>query len=316
MWSTGYIGEIRKIQQVTIISNQGIYSKGIDMLRSEVLSRLEQLQFPTSHILPGILIGSKDNIDSATSEVFTKSGLIHILVLSGFNITVTAAAVYILLRNLPYIVRLTVSAGVTFILVAISGSEEPAVRAYITTLIILALMPRISNPKNAIRLTIYAATIVLLVSPETLHSISFQLSTLATLAVFTSGSLIQSRKHSLLHPLYVAVAATLFTSPTILYLSGVLNASSTIANIVAAPLVPIVMGLGLMYVLVPNELTMLAVQHVGSALYEVAHAFAYKISYIVIYPITHETLNLMNIVLIAALLIFTHLVCNRSNEYK
>lgn len=311
MWSLDYIGELHVGGDNSyIITDSTGYADAIENLRGSILSRLSELRYPANQIIPGILIGSKDNLDSATKEGFVASGLIHILVLSGFNITILAATVYFLLYWLPAYVRISASILASLFLVQISGSEEPAVRALITTSIVLIFVPMLSNAKNIIRLTAYAASVVLIVSPETVNSISFQLSTLATLAVFTSAQICQKINSSFIQTTIVTVVATIFTAPTILLISETLNLASIAANIVSAPAVPLIMGSGVLYLLIPTrifeELVKITLIPVSYSI----QVFGYEFPLLLHISISRETANIINMALVSLLILSVYFLCN------
>lgn len=313
LWNLGHVGEIRPTSPIYIADNLGELDKIVLTIRSAILSQLQELSFPANQIVPGVLVGSKESIDQPTKDVFMSSGLIHILVLSGYNISIVALFVFYILRFSPYVLRLVISAGVTYILVLISGSEEPAVRAYITTMLALVLLPNLSNTKNAVRITAYAAFIVLIVSPETIYSISFQLSTLATLAVFTIGTILSNREiHPVLSVLGITTAAQIFTLPTILLLSGEYNLSSLLANIIVAPIVPIIMFFAAIYSVVPLQMVGDCIELASRLIYTIATAFSGNLSLVLRFPISHETSGALNIALVFLLVLFSSSVCNQT----
>lgn len=316
LWNQGYVGDIHISEPVSILQGHSSFDGAVISIRAGILSRLQQLSFPANQIVPGILIGNKDSIDTSTRDVFLGSGLIHILVLSGYNISIVALAVFYVLKFSPYAVRLGVTAVVTYTLVIISGSEEPAVRALLMTMFALALLPNLSSTKNAVRITGYVAAIMLIVSPETIHSISFQLSTLATLAVFTIGTITASKKiNPILSILYVTVAAQLFTLPLVLLLSGQYNASSILANLFTAPLIPILMFFGAAYCIVPLQIIAHSIEYVSLLIYSIAAIFSQKLSVTLHLSISHETVGALNILLVFLLLLLSSSVSNKTYKY-
>jgi competence protein ComEC len=142
--------------------------------------------------------GDRDGIDPATDEAFARSGLAHLLSVSGLHLAVVAFAVDRLLRALllrvgPLAARLeprriaaALAIPATALYAVATGASVPALRAAVAAGAAFAatLAGREREPLNVIAL---AALAILACEPGALHDVSFQLSfaSVAGLAAWT-----------------------------------------------------------------------------------------------------------------------------------
>jgi competence protein ComEC len=210
-------------------------------------------------LLAGLNLGEKSNIDSAFRDDLVTTGTIHMIALSGYNVTVVANA----LRDL-FVDILGLSArvasfagGICIILfVVMTGLQSSAIRAGIMALIGLFARGK-GRAYDAFRALILAGFIMILYDPKYLvYDVSFQLSFLATLGIiFVTPALEQKfaripKKFLFIIPLREAMSVTLGAQlgvlPFILFKMGTLSIISLPANIMALPAVPFAMGIGML----------------------------------------------------------------------
>ncbi len=138
--------------------------------------------------------GDRGGISDDDAEAMRRSGLAHLLSISGLHVTaVTGAAMLIVLRLLalsPWLalrVRLPLVAAGAGALAAIgytllTGAEVPTVRSCAAALLVLLAMA-LGREAITLRLIAAGALLVLLLWPETLAGPSFQLSFAAVTAI-------------------------------------------------------------------------------------------------------------------------------------
>ena len=150
---------------------------------------------PHASLLNGILLGVKlDHVTTHFYESLKTVGLIHIVVLSGMNITMLSAIVLntivpIVGRRYAMIVTIFVIIGFIFFV----GIEPPIVRA--TIMGILSLVGLLFGRKTIALYTLFLSSIILIIIfPEWLTSISFQLSFGATLGIILFGNVEKTDK--------------------------------------------------------------------------------------------------------------------------
>jgi competence protein ComEC len=145
-------------------------------------------------VAAALATGDQGGIDEADAEAMRRSGLAHLLSVSGLHLTAVVGAVMLLTLKLlalsPTLAlrfRLVViaagagaAAGVAYTL--LTGSEVPTVRSCIAALLILAGIA-IGREALTLRLVATGALLVLVLWPESLPGPSFQLSFAAITAI-------------------------------------------------------------------------------------------------------------------------------------
>jgi len=145
-------------------------------------------------IAAALINGERGGISDKTTEAFRDSGLLHILSISGFHMAVMAGSVFFIVRlglalfpsiALRYPIKkwaaaTAIAAGFAYLL--ISGGAFATVRSalMVTTMFLAVLLDR---PGLALRNVVLAATIILVIYPESLFDVGFQMSFAAVLAL-------------------------------------------------------------------------------------------------------------------------------------
>src|SRR3989344_9552327 len=136
--------------------------------------------------MEGMLLGERRGMPEEVTQSFILAGLIHIVVLSGYNISIVAEQV---LRFFNLIARkrvaLALGAVAIVLFVIMVGAGATALRAGVMGLI--AILARVLNrPAAALRALAVAVFCMVLVNPATLlYDPSFVLSVLATFGLVT-----------------------------------------------------------------------------------------------------------------------------------
>lgn len=168
-----------------LIFKQSIY---LSLLRGKwaLKSILEKsLPEPEAGLATALLLGYRRTINQADKEAFARTGLSHLIAISGSHITIIAA----MLAGLASFLGLSRRAGArlifSFLIIypLITGLSPSAVRAGIMGgLVFLAFYT--GRLGSAVKALVFAASLMLLFEPRLLHDdVGFQLSFLAVLAI-------------------------------------------------------------------------------------------------------------------------------------
>ena len=154
-------------------------------LRRRLLERISALWSPRdAALLSAMLLGETRLLDSATRAEFQRTGVFHVLVVSGMNVALLAFVVFWVMRRLRahefVATALTMLACIGYAF--LTEGDPPVTRAAIMVVIYLAtrLLYRERAPLNALGT---AALLILAWDPHALFEASFQLSFLAVLAI-------------------------------------------------------------------------------------------------------------------------------------
>lgn len=131
-----------------------------------------------SGFVEAVLIGAGNSLPPETWLEFNRAGLTHILVVSGFNLGLVALFIYYMLRLLRIrsrLVRSVITLAVVVTYLLIIGGQPSILRATIVVVVFLAA--RIFERKtDLLNITAAAACINLIINPNELFNIGFQLS--------------------------------------------------------------------------------------------------------------------------------------------
>jgi len=220
-------------------------------IKNEFLEALARvLSEPGSTLLAGLLLGSQGALPQGVQDSFRIAGLSHIVVLSGYNITLVADASMKVLSFLPLLARLSAGSVAIILFVLMVGSGTAAVRAAIMA--ILVLLARATGRTYAAgRALLLAGTVMVILDPVILLSnVSFQLSFLATAGLIYGSPVFEQmlRRFPEAYGVKALAVSTLsaqvFVLPLILYHSGILSIVALPANLLVLPSVPVAMLLG------------------------------------------------------------------------
>lgn len=217
---------------------------------------------PESQFLSGITLGSRSGLSSQLKDKFIKTGTIHIVALSGYNISIVAKGIQqFFIYFLSYYASIALGVISIFLFVLMTGASSTAVRAGIMA--ILVLLSKATGRKYEISIALFiAGFLMILHDPMTLaFDVSFQLSFLATLGIIYLNPIFEKifgKKDNEKPPviflqkvhfgfrdiLSTTLSAQIAVLPFIIYKMGILSLVSFPVNIFILPLIPIAMYLG------------------------------------------------------------------------
>ncbi len=171
------------------------FESHVTRLRQAISARVrEALPGERGALADAMITGERGGISEATNDAYRDSGLFHILSISGLHMTVMAGTVFLALRlalaAIPAIaLRIEVKkwSAVAATLVAlgylmISGGAFATVRAWVMiSIMFLAIL--LDRPALALRNVAVSALIILLVLPESLLDVGFQMSFAAVVSL-------------------------------------------------------------------------------------------------------------------------------------
>jgi len=224
----------------TLLSIKSVFLHGADRVFPE----------PDAGLLGGIIWGEKHGLSESLSTSFRNSGLIHVIVLSGYNMTIVA--VFMMWLFGKFTPRVRFSLGILSILLFAIAAGGGATVFRAAVMAIIAFLAKASGRPHAVSVSLtFAALLMLIWNPRVLvYDPSFQLSFLATIGLVYISPLIE-RWMTILPKTFgirEVSAATIGTQiavlPLLLYMMGTFSLVSVPANILALPFIPIIMFVG------------------------------------------------------------------------
>jgi competence protein ComEC len=243
---------------------------------------------PESSLLSGLLLGSKQSLGKDLLDEFQKTGVSHIVVLSGYNIAIVAKSVMSLLKFLPNNFSFGLGALSVILFTILSGGGASSTRAAI--MVLTALFAKHFNREYKAN-RILGFTVVLMLAPNPLLLVfdpSFQLSVLATIGIIFVTPILEpyfkwvTEKYGLREVVSSTVSTQFTVLPFLIYNTGILSLVSLPVNILILGTIPLTMFLGFItgavglvsyylsvipalatYVLLKYQLTII---HIGSSI--------------------------------------------------
>lgn len=218
-----------------------------EKLKTEISNFLPE---PKASLLNAILLGDRDGIPGNIRDSFIRTGTIHIMALSGYNISVILDSV---LRfgeitfGIKYSFIPAILASILFAIMV--GGGASVVRATIMALTVL-IAKRVGRTYDALRALSVAVFVMVLINPTILiFDLSFQLSALATLGLILIPERIEKyfkiiKKKFLRETVVATISAQIAVTPLLLIKTGSFSIISLPANVLIVPVLPIVMFLG------------------------------------------------------------------------
>ena len=223
---------------------------------------------PESDLMAGLLLGTKQSLGKELLAEFSRSGVSHVVVLSGYNISIVATSIMAVLKFLPATLSFAFGCIGIILFTILSGGGASAIRAAI--MVLVALFAKRFN-RDYIAGRALGFTIVMMLAPNPLLLVfdpSFQLSILATIGIIFVSPILEpyflrvSEKFGLwlnrflktvartprigvVGEIIIATIATQLTVlPFLVYTMGTLSLVSLPVNILILSTVPITMFLG------------------------------------------------------------------------
>jgi len=235
---------------------------------------------PEAGLANGLILGGGNRLTGELRDKFSKTGMSHIVAVSGYNVTIIAEYLMFLgiVIGLWRRQAFWFSVAGIFLFVAMIGFPASAVRAGIMGSLLLWAMKngRLANAWNAI---IFSAAAMLAINPLVLRwDIGFQLSFLATAGIvafspFWERHLIKKHKtFGIFEIILLSLSAQIFVLPVLISNFGYVSFVSLLANVLILPMVPVSM------------LAVFLVAVAGS----VSHGFSLIFAWLAYLPLNYE----------------------------
>lgn len=205
---------------------------------------------PHSAFMAGLTVGAKQAIGKELLEDFRKTGIIHIVVLSGYNITLVADTIMRILSFLPRVFGITLGVAGIILFAIMTGASATVVRASLMAL--LVILARTTGRIYQITWALFLiGFFMVLHNPKILRfDTGFQLSFLATFALIWLAPYFEkkfwfiTKKWKLREIAAATISTQIFVLPLLLYKTGIFSVVSLPVNLLILIFVPATMLFG------------------------------------------------------------------------
>ena len=251
--SLGFYGKIEAGTIEVINSDYSGIRQGLYELRMEIIERLEKLCSDNkgifsiinnkNGIIGAIIIGDKTDLDSDIKELYSVSGIAHILAISGLHISFIGMAIYRLLRRrFRFLFSAAVSIPVVLSFGIMSGFGISTIRAII--MFILKIIGEVLGRKyDAITAISLAGLVLLVQNTFVVCNSGFQMSFGAIIAIVLILPIVEeilNTDNKIIKVLSANFTISLVMNPILAWNYYELPTFSFLLNIVVVPLMSVV----------------------------------------------------------------------------
>lgn len=212
---------------------------------------------PQASLLAGLLVSGKQALPASILDEFKRAGVVHIVVLSGYNIMIVAEFFKRILGFLSLRIASSVSIFGIILFVLMTGASATVVRAAIMALIAVS-GKMFGRGYSVHRALLVAGFLMLIENPKILiFDPSFQLSMLATIAMIYVSPIVEKymiakwpalrslgEAWGMKQILSATISTQIFVLPFLLYSTGNISVVSLFSNILILAFVPYTMLVG------------------------------------------------------------------------
>ena len=262
--SVMYEPKIEVIGKSDLLEEVGLprfYANILEIKEKLRISIYRSLASPQAELLAAMVLGDQSRLSQELKNNFSRTGITHIVAISGMNITIMA-------EILIFFFGLTLRLGwnrafylvlfITVFYIVMIGAPASAVRAGIMAGVLL-LAQKTGRLYFAGRALLIAAAIMLIFNPLLLfYDVGFQLSFLAVLGIIylfpifdfhLSHFLKNKGSRWFRQILALTLSAQIFTLPILVYNFGSVSLISPLVNVLVVPLLPVILIFGFLGIL-------------------------------------------------------------------
>lgn len=228
---------------IEIIENKINISEKIKLKVNSILHSI--MDSKIASISYSVLFGDSTYIDEESYSIFSQTGLIHLLAISGLNITLIYSIISIFLDKIK-IKRIIKFFIISFILLFYLYLCEFTISAFRATLMAICfiLSKTIFYRYDILSSLSLSLSIMLIVSPFSLFSASFQLTALSVLSILLLYPVLKEKlcktlnlkENFLIDNFCLTLVVQLFTLPVLINLNGEVNLITILLNLIAIPI--------------------------------------------------------------------------------
>jgi len=259
-----------------------LFLRQIQLIRTSIMDSLQRaMTTADAAAIFAMLFGGYGGIRPELLEAFTTTGIVHILSVSGSHITLLAATVgwlgkFLRLRRsitALFVIALILAYGV------MAGGVPPVIRSAIMGILSFVAF-FLEREKDTRRILSIIGLVMLMLQPELLFDVSFQLSFAATAGLLYLSPVLCAKMKRIPEWLAanfaITIGAQLAVLPFLAWYFNRVSVSALLANVIAVPLVEYIIIVGLAASLIGLLLPFL--QHIMFVLASLTLGIVYEIT--------------------------------------
>ena len=231
---------------LSYLGKDELYTKIGDLRRYINITVDENFYGESAGLIKAITLGNKDGMSESLQINIRKSGVSHVVVVSGMHLAIILYGLFGVFNKIFYnrYFKVALSLGAVFLISALCGFSVSVMRAGIMFIIssLALLFYRDSDVFNSLALTVI---LLLISSPLIIFNVSFQLSVLATFSIVWVAPVVldlikKKFKYKnkfinyFIESTVITLMATLFTMPIVIYRFEGISTVAVITNVLIA----------------------------------------------------------------------------------
>lgn len=256
---------LSETQYTTIESDASSISGAADKIRRYINKKLQKLNMneDTYAITNALILGQRHEISEDTYDNYVNAGVIHILAVSGLHVGIILMLFNFLLRPLTYFRHGNTIKAIILVLLlwtyACITGLSPSVTRAVSMFSIIAIAMHLKRSTNIYNTIAVSAFFILLIEPNSLFDIGFQMSYVAVLAIVTIQPILfrsWRSKFLILDKLWeistVTLAAQIGVFPISLYYFHQFPGLFLLSNLIIVPVLGLLIGYGILIIVLAS----------------------------------------------------------------
>lgn len=237
----------------TVLISQGesyaVIDNAMVNIKSNVSLKFHQYMSPeNAGVLSAMVLGDKTSLDSEVKNLYRKSGIAHILAISGLHISLLGMSLYRLLRRVYVPPQLCGVCGITFVVVyiKISGFSISSFRA-VCMFVLFMLADLLGRTYDLLTALAFSALLLLIENPSSMFEAGFLLSYFAVLGLAVVLPVLKSDiPWKAVHALLPGFSVQILIFPITLWFYYEFPLYSFLLNLVVVPCMSVVLISGIL----------------------------------------------------------------------
>lgn len=245
-----------------ISSSQWNFFAFCNYTRAKIIQKLEKKYGLHDEVtlMKAMLLGEKNHLSFNLKQPYSKTGTLHLLAISGLHTGILYGCFYLFLYFFTFIprgrfFRIIISLLLLWLYASLTGLSASVCRASLM-ITLFQLSSLLNRDAKSIHTICLSAFILLIINPNFLFDVGFQLSYSAVLSIVLFFPYFQNRitfRYRIVrfyyHASLISIIATIGTLPLTLYYFNSFPTLFLVSNLVITPIFCFIMGLGLIVLL-------------------------------------------------------------------
>ena len=243
--SEGYKG-VLEIYKYDIVGDNYIYVNLFE-IKDKMIKSIKYLYKDKSKFINSTMLGEKNSLDLDTKEIFSKTGVSHILALSGLHVGILITLIGFSIgkiNNIPKFIILSLTLWAYSVIVG----NIPSILRAIGFNLIYYFSIFIERRSDSINNLSIIGILLIINNPYVIYNLSFQLSFLATLSIiYFYGYIREIIKFKLIS---LTISANILTLPLVYLYFKNISIVCILSNIIVVPLLSIIIYMSILSVII------------------------------------------------------------------